>query len=294
MRSPMNKPYRVTSPYGNRTLGGNPDFHNGIDLVPFDGKHPVDILAVSDGTVVDVRSNVPDSHTGLGVTTMVTGNFVNIRTKEGFTIICRHLKANSVPASIKVNQQIKAGEKIGVMGTTGQSTGVHLHYEIRNPNNQSVNPNTYLDNAVPLPGTPASTPSPVNYDVRVNAGTTLNIRGGAGTNFPVITSLNNSPTLTIIEESNGTGANKWGKLQDGRGWIALDFATKVSPPSTATQIKVGSRGRVNRGAKTYTGGGVASFVYDRTYTVDFLAGNRAVLDSKGLCTPFSVSDLTLV
>jgi hypothetical protein len=183
------------------------------------------------------------------------------------------LRFNSVPSSLRVGQAIKAGTLIGIMGTTGTSTGVHLHYEIRNSNNQSIDPEPYLDNDAQLPGVSTATPAPVHYDVRVNAGTTLNIRRGAGTNFPIVTALRDSPTLTIIEEATGAGANRWGRLQDGRGWIALDFTTRIAPPSESTQIRVGSRVRVNRGARTYTGGSVAAFVFDRTYTVDFLTGN---------------------
>ena len=70
MISPLNKPYRPSSLYGWRDLTGNgikDDFHNGIDMVPQDGKHPTNILAVTDGTITDMRNNVPDSHTGLGV-----------------------------------------------------------------------------------------------------------------------------------------------------------------------------------------------------------------------------------
>ena len=120
MRNPLSKPYRITSPYGNRVLNGKTEFHHGCDLVPLDGKHPTDLYAVSDGTIVDCRTTVPDSHTGLRVTTMVTGNYVNIRTREGYTIIYRHLKYNSIPSSIKIGANIKTSDKIGVMGTTGQ------------------------------------------------------------------------------------------------------------------------------------------------------------------------------
>jgi len=295
MISPLNKPYRPSSLYGWRDLTGNgikDDFHNGIDMVPQDGKHPTNILAVTDGTITDMRNNVPDSHTGLGVKDRVTGNYVNIRTVTGHTIIYRHLRHNSIPSAIKIGSQVKAGAIIGIMGTTGQSTGVHLHYEIRDRNNQSINPAPYIDNNVQLLG--ATIPATVHYDVRVNTGANLNIRSGAGTNFPIVTEVKNSPTLTIVEVSGGTGAKEWGRLQDGRGWVALDFTTKVSSPTSASQVKANSRVRVKRGAKTYTGGGVATFVYDRTYTVDFLSGNRAVLDSRGLNTPFNVKDLEIV
>lgn len=60
-----------------------------------------------------------------------------------------------------------------------------------------------------------------------------------------------------------------------------------------TTIKKGSKVKVKSGAKTYTGGSVASFVYKGTYTVDELKGDRAVLDKSGICTPFNVKDLTL-
>lgn len=63
--------------------------------------------------------------------------------------------------------------------------------------------------------------------------------------------------------------------------------------NSGAAIKVGSRVKVKSGAKTYTGGGIASFVYKGTYTVDELKGDRAVLDKNGICTPFNVKDLTL-
>ena len=66
-----------------------------------------------------------------------------------------------------------------------------------------------------------------------------------------------------------------------------------SPSSSGAVIKAGSRVKVKSGAKTYTGGGVASFVYKGTYSVDELKGDRAVLDKNGICTPFNVKDLIL-
>ena len=134
MRSPLNKAHRITSPYGNRILAGNADFHNGLDMTPQDGKHPTELFAVADGTIVDMRNTVPDSHTGLRVTTMVTGNYINIRTRSGHTIIYRHLRFNSIPSTLRVGQEIREGTFVGIMGTTGHSTGIHLHYEIRDSN----------------------------------------------------------------------------------------------------------------------------------------------------------------
>lgn len=74
------------------------------------------------------------------------------------------------------------------------------------------------------------------------------------------------------------------------------ITTEVGTPVTSTPsdtIKEGSKVKVKKGAKTYTGGSIASFVYNKVYTVDELSGDRAVLDKKGICTPVNVQDLIL-
>lgn len=80
-------------------------------------------------------------------------------------------------------------------------------------------------------------------------------------------------------------------------FITTEGGTAVSPGIPTPPVKTiteGSKVKVKPGARTYTGGGVAGFVYGNTYTVDELSGNRAVLDEKGICTPFNVADLILV
>ena len=156
MRSPMNKPYRITSKFGMRDLHGNgkPEMHNGFDLVPLDKIHPVDLFATVDGVIDDVRSTVPDTHKGLHVKDRVTGNYVNIRAKDGWLVIYRHLKANSIPANIQKGSSVRMGDKVGVMGTTGQSSDVHLHFEVRNPKGEAINPELLMAGSITQP-TPA-------------------------------------------------------------------------------------------------------------------------------------------
>ena len=74
-------------------------------------------------------------------------------------------------------------------------------------------------------------------------------------------------------------------------FVTTNGSSGTSSPGAV--IKAGSRVKVKSGAKTYTGGGVASFIYKGTYTVDELNGDRAVLDKNGICTPFNVKDLVL-
>lgn len=74
-------------------------------------------------------------------------------------------------------------------------------------------------------GTAISAPTFSPYKVRVSI-KDLNIRKGPGTNYA---SNGFCPVgvYTIIEESDGAGATKWGKLKSGAGWVSLDYAKRV-------------------------------------------------------------------
>ena len=63
------------------------------------------------------------------------------------------------------------------------------------------------------------------YMVRVSI-SDLNIRKGPGTNYAKTRYIPKG-SYTIVAESDGKGATKWGKLKSGAGWISLDFVTKV-------------------------------------------------------------------
>jgi hypothetical protein len=63
------------------------------------------------------------------------------------------------------------------------------------------------------------------YTVRVTA-TDLYIRKGAGTNYSA-NGFSKPGVYTIVAESSGQGATKWGKLKSGAGWISLDYAKKL-------------------------------------------------------------------
>lgn len=63
------------------------------------------------------------------------------------------------------------------------------------------------------------------YKVKVTP--VLNIRKGPGTNYKKTGSIKSSGVFTIIAESDGEGATKWGQLKSGAGWISLDYVKKV-------------------------------------------------------------------
>ena len=120
----LGKDYRVTSPYGWRIhpIEKYRKHHNGVDL--WSSKEPCYIEAIADGKVLEARkSNAP----GGGY-----GYFVRLLHKidgEWYTSTYAHMVAGSL--KVKKGQTVEAGTILGKMGTTGASTGKHLHIEIQ-------------------------------------------------------------------------------------------------------------------------------------------------------------------
>ena len=76
---------------------------------------------------------------------------------------------------------------------------------------------------------PANIDIPVTvpeYQVRIDTDT-LNVRAGAGTGFSIVGTVKRGDIYTIIAESDGAGAKKWGKLKSGAGFISLDFTVRL-------------------------------------------------------------------
>jgi len=136
-------------------------------------------------------------------------------------------------------------------------------------------------NNIEKPAENTTPSSSEGYLVKVTADV-LNIRANAGTNYAVVGQIKDHGVYTIVAESNGTGASKWGKLKSGAGWISLDYVEKISSGKVETvtsssEIKKGDKVKVKQGAKTYTGGSLASFVYSTTYDVIETNGDRVVI-----------------
>jgi murein DD-endopeptidase MepM/ murein hydrolase activator NlpD len=119
------KDWVVRSPMGWRVhpVKKERKHHNGTDIVPGKGGKAPYIEAFADGKVLRAKvSTAP----GGGF-----GHFVVLQHKidgEYYTSLYAHLVAGSI--QVKAGQKVKAGQVLGKMGTTGMSTGVHLHWEI--------------------------------------------------------------------------------------------------------------------------------------------------------------------
>jgi len=126
--TPKGLPVRgdISSPYGHREhpMTGKGDFHSGIDISTSPG-NPV--KATADGIV---------SFSGWSGG---SGNLVVLEHGHDFSTFYAHNRR----LNVKVGQKVKRGDVISYAGSTGNSTGPHVHYEIWK-DGKPVNPRTYL------------------------------------------------------------------------------------------------------------------------------------------------------
>jgi len=114
--------------------------HKAIDVVG-KGNTTSDVIAFESGTVEIVVNTVTGNRKGSRGTASY-GNFVKIRHDNGMKTLYAHMEYGSV--SVKTGDHIDKGQKIGRMGDTGNAYGVHLHFEIRGPDEKRINPYSYL------------------------------------------------------------------------------------------------------------------------------------------------------
>lgn len=134
------QPVGITSNFGTRTdpkTGKSGATHYGMDLISNNKNNKKEVYAVADGVVLSTVTNQSKATTGYG-------NTIWIRHKNlGWSSFYAHL------ASVKVKKgdTVKQGQVIGIEGSTGKSTGIHLHFGIQyignstwqNPKNFKVN-----------------------------------------------------------------------------------------------------------------------------------------------------------
>ncbi|MWC00291.1 M23 family metallopeptidase, partial [Agromyces seonyuensis] len=108
----------ITSKYGYRSCAGCTSNHHGVDFVPGYG---AEIQAIADGVVVYTE----ESEGSLGVHMIIEHQI------EGKTVasVYAHMQYNSM--RFNVGDTVHVGDTVGLTGNTGQSTGPHLHFEIR-------------------------------------------------------------------------------------------------------------------------------------------------------------------
>jgi len=116
----------ISSPFGGRPdpVDGSPSWHQGIDI---SAPYGTPVVATAEGIIVSAGWM-----TGLG-------NTVVINHGDGFTTLYGHLSKMTV----KPGQKVKRWDVIGLVGSTGRSTGNHCHYEVHK-DGKILNPTKFI------------------------------------------------------------------------------------------------------------------------------------------------------
>jgi len=143
-RVPLTVPYRVSSEFKEKSALRGGREHDGIDLAVGMGNY---VVAAADGILVQVSEN------------KTAGIFAIIDHRNGMTSAYCHLSAGLTQ---KVGQNVKVGDVIGFVGSTGHSTGPHLHFSLKR-GGSPVDPRTFIKfgegNKETTPEAPAKAPS---------------------------------------------------------------------------------------------------------------------------------------
>lgn len=118
---PVKGKHKISSPFGWRShpITGKRRLHTGVDLVT--GRANTAIIAPEAGRIIEARkSNAP----GGGY-----GYYIKLKGISGATHVLSHMVPDSF--AVKPGDKVIQGQKLGVMGTSGASTGIHCHWEVR-------------------------------------------------------------------------------------------------------------------------------------------------------------------
>ena len=131
---PVDNYASVTDGYGPRTppCTGCSSFHGGVDLTAGYGAV---VRSIAKGVVIETSSPF---NTSLGVHVTIQ----HVIDGQVVTSLYGHMQYGSMP--LKVGDTVYSGQQIGLVGSTGASTGAHLHFEIRPGGASTVNPMSWM------------------------------------------------------------------------------------------------------------------------------------------------------
>ena len=178
---PITGTFTITATYGQSGSYWK-NGHKGIDIVS-DNKN---IYSTCDGTVRVIAYDEGG-----------WGQYVSIGDDEGRKHIFCHLK--KTPIRVKVGQKVNRTTLIGLMGDTGNVTGVHLHYQINDKNNNPIDPIKHL-------GIPNKKGTYNSKDYTIKDGDTMTFKDSNKISSWAKDAVNNVTDLGLM---SGVGNNKF-------------------------------------------------------------------------------------
>lgn len=155
---------RILKNRENYITQGYSKIHTGVDVISVTGSGIPDIIAHSAGVVVASVNTKDRDNNAKGVDSY--GNYVQIKHPNGMYTLYAHLKKGSV--KVKKGDKVSKEQLLGTMGNSGRTsgtsatTGIHLHFEVRNKDNYVIDPTPYID--ADLPNLPTNLPEPIERD----------------------------------------------------------------------------------------------------------------------------------
>lgn len=209
---PLTGAFKVTCEYGRKGSWAC-GWHTGIDLVGDDT-----IYGTCDGVVSKI--GVDKSY----------GNYIVVKAPDGKYHWFCHLSK----VTCKVGDKISRTSKIGVMGSTGNSTGKHLHFEIRNSSNK------YADNTSPAEymGIPNKVGNYNTSDYQINNNSCTN---STASTTGELKTLNHN---TNLREAPGTDANIINLYIPNTTLYVLEAAVEEKDGFTWDKVKIRVTGEI--------------------------------------------------
>lgn len=255
---------RITQTY-------NPD-HLALDLV---SEGSWNIVALEDARV-ELSTMITDKNN----LTWTYGNFIKYKLADGTYILCAHMSERKV----KSGDVIKKGQVIGVMGSTGYSTGAHLHIEHRAEDSATRLPvyeylgvKNEIGYCVPIEEKPKEKAPAPSKGIAV--GDNVRIVGGATyTNGVKVPAQYIGKTYTVSKKMDGQSL-----IEELYSWVKDSYLVKVGGNTekgdgeNKKSIGVGSKVKIKSGAVYTNGVKVPPSIVGVAYTVTQIDAKKALL-----------------
>ena len=243
----------ISSEFGPRVLGNTSGNHGAIDISVGGRSNQDVVVATLDGTVIDVNDTCTNNGSLENRCGGGFGNRVFIDHGNGIVTKYAHMYPGSIV--VKVGDKVVQGQKLGMVGTSGNSTGPHLHFQVE-LNGVKVNPLDYVNpnNPRPVSITIGSVNTSVNgsgatdvCNALKSAGFSTNAIAGIMVNMeheshfnPAAVEGSSGYTLSNIERVPGTVAAGFGLIQwsYGRRLNVIKYAKSQGQPITSLNAQL--------------------------------------------------------